>query len=155
QFYPNANCQNLGPGNPYTSYGWRYAYGRYGGYFSRPLYPYPYRRHSDGTPQACAAAAPHPPLISLAHLCPPLLPGRGDFTVHHGPAAGADLRALAMHAGGNARNIRDFVRAKPHGVASAHLLGFRGERQARRCRECDARNGDGESEYQLACLADS
>jgi hypothetical protein len=22
QFYPNANCQNLGPGNPYTSYGW-------------------------------------------------------------------------------------------------------------------------------------
>jgi hypothetical protein len=28
QFYPNANCQNYGPGNPYTSYGWRYAYGR-------------------------------------------------------------------------------------------------------------------------------
>ncbi|MFX7556090.1 hypothetical protein ABTJ70_18845, partial [Acinetobacter baumannii] len=28
QFYPNANCQNLGRGNPYTSYGWRYAYGR-------------------------------------------------------------------------------------------------------------------------------
>ena len=23
QFYPNANCQNYGPGNPYTSYGWR------------------------------------------------------------------------------------------------------------------------------------
>jgi hypothetical protein len=22
QFYPNANCQNLGRGNPYTSYGW-------------------------------------------------------------------------------------------------------------------------------------
>ncbi|WJR77327.1 hypothetical protein [Bradyrhizobium sp. NP1] len=22
QFYPNANCQNYGPGNPYTSYGW-------------------------------------------------------------------------------------------------------------------------------------
>lgn len=20
--YPNANCQNYGPGNPYTSYGW-------------------------------------------------------------------------------------------------------------------------------------
>jgi len=34
QFYPNANCQNYGPGNPYTSYGWRrgyrsYAYGGY------------------------------------------------------------------------------------------------------------------------------
>ena len=26
QFYPNANCQNYGPGNPYTSYGWRRAY---------------------------------------------------------------------------------------------------------------------------------
>jgi hypothetical protein len=23
QFYPNANCQNYGPGNPYTSYGWQ------------------------------------------------------------------------------------------------------------------------------------
>lgn len=23
QYYPNANCQNLGPGNPYTSYGWQ------------------------------------------------------------------------------------------------------------------------------------
>ena len=22
QFYPNANCQNYGRGNPYTSYGW-------------------------------------------------------------------------------------------------------------------------------------
>lgn len=30
QFYPNANCQNLGPGNPYTSYGWRRGYGSYG-----------------------------------------------------------------------------------------------------------------------------
>ncbi len=27
QFYPNANCQNYGPGNPYTSYGW--SRGRY------------------------------------------------------------------------------------------------------------------------------
>ena len=26
QFYPNANCQNYGRGNPYTSYGWRRAY---------------------------------------------------------------------------------------------------------------------------------
>jgi len=37
QFYPNANCQNLGPGNPYTSYGWRQAYGRYA------YHPYPHR----------------------------------------------------------------------------------------------------------------
>jgi hypothetical protein len=29
QFYPNANCQNKGPGNPYTGYrrsGWRNGY---------------------------------------------------------------------------------------------------------------------------------
>lgn len=25
QFYPNANCQNYGRGNPYTNYGWRRA----------------------------------------------------------------------------------------------------------------------------------
>jgi hypothetical protein len=37
QFYPNANCQNYGPGNPYTSYGWRYAYGR-AGYYPRRIY---------------------------------------------------------------------------------------------------------------------
>ena len=30
QFYPNANCQNYGRGNPYTSYGWRRAYRSYG-----------------------------------------------------------------------------------------------------------------------------
>ena len=38
QFYPNANCQNYGPGNPYTSYGWRRAYG----YAGQPHY---YRGH--------------------------------------------------------------------------------------------------------------
>ena len=38
QFYPNANCQNYGPGNPYTSYGWRQAYG----YSAHPRY---YRGH--------------------------------------------------------------------------------------------------------------
>jgi hypothetical protein len=43
QFYPNANCQNYGPGNPYTSYGWRYAYGRYG-HYPRRLH-YRYRRY--------------------------------------------------------------------------------------------------------------
>jgi hypothetical protein len=28
QFYPNANCQNLGPGNPFTELpgGWRHGY---------------------------------------------------------------------------------------------------------------------------------
>ena len=30
QFYPNANCQNYGRGNPYTSNGWRRAYYSYG-----------------------------------------------------------------------------------------------------------------------------
>jgi hypothetical protein len=29
QFYPNANCDNLGPGNPYTSDGWRTNYDAY------------------------------------------------------------------------------------------------------------------------------
>ncbi len=29
QYYPNANCQNLGPGNPYTSNGYRQEYGAY------------------------------------------------------------------------------------------------------------------------------
>jgi hypothetical protein len=28
QFYPNANCQNYGPGNPFVSYGSRQAYAR-------------------------------------------------------------------------------------------------------------------------------
>jgi hypothetical protein len=31
QFYPNANCQNYGRGNPYTSYGWRRTGHRYYG----------------------------------------------------------------------------------------------------------------------------
>ena len=44
QFYPNANCQNLGPGNPYTSYGWRYAYGRYG-HYPRRVYHHRYYRY--------------------------------------------------------------------------------------------------------------
>ena len=43
QFYPNANCQNYGPGNPYTSYGWRGAYG----YSGHPHYywSHRHRRH--------------------------------------------------------------------------------------------------------------
>jgi len=39
QFYPNANCQNLGPGNPYTSYGWAT------GSEPRVRYGYPSYRH--------------------------------------------------------------------------------------------------------------
>jgi hypothetical protein len=31
QYYPNANCQNLGPGNPYTSDGYKYEYGSHAG----------------------------------------------------------------------------------------------------------------------------
>jgi hypothetical protein len=33
QYYPNANCQNLGPGNPYTGsyrHGWRNGYAQMG-----------------------------------------------------------------------------------------------------------------------------
>jgi hypothetical protein len=44
QFYPNANCQNYGPGNPYTSYGWRYAHGSHGGYYPRRFH-HRYRRY--------------------------------------------------------------------------------------------------------------
>jgi hypothetical protein len=43
QLYPNANCQNYGPGNPYTSWGWRYAYGRYDHYPRR--FHHRYRRY--------------------------------------------------------------------------------------------------------------
>ena len=43
QFYPNANCQNYGPGNPYTSYGWRRAYAWHG-YYPRRLHHH-YRRY--------------------------------------------------------------------------------------------------------------
>ena len=44
QFYPNANCQNYGPGNPYTSYGWRGAYARHG-YYPHRVYHHRYRRY--------------------------------------------------------------------------------------------------------------
>jgi hypothetical protein len=47
QFYPNANCQNYGPGNPYTSYGnyygWRRAYA-WDGYYPRRFH-HRYRRY--------------------------------------------------------------------------------------------------------------
>ena len=51
QFYPNANCQNYGPGNPYTSYGNvygnSYGYGRayaWHGYYPRRIHRH-YRRY--------------------------------------------------------------------------------------------------------------
>jgi hypothetical protein len=44
QFYPNANCQNYGPGNPYTSYGWRRSYAYYGnGHYPRRVYRHGHR----------------------------------------------------------------------------------------------------------------
>jgi hypothetical protein len=39
QFYPNANCQNYGPGNPFTSWGTHYQYGAYGAYGRSGYYP--------------------------------------------------------------------------------------------------------------------
>ena len=41
--FPNANCQNFGPGNPYTSYGSRRAYA-YHGYYPRRFH-HRYRRY--------------------------------------------------------------------------------------------------------------
>jgi hypothetical protein len=43
QFYPNANCQNYGPGNPFVSYGSRRAYARQV-YHPRRVY-HRYRRY--------------------------------------------------------------------------------------------------------------
>jgi hypothetical protein len=51
QFYPNANCQNLGAGNPYTGggywgpgyqqgYGWQQGYASMDRPVERRLYPY-------------------------------------------------------------------------------------------------------------------
>jgi hypothetical protein len=55
QFYPNANCQNEGPGNPYTGggywgRGWQQGYGYWGrgwqqGYASMDRHWYPLRRY--------------------------------------------------------------------------------------------------------------
>ncbi len=43
-FYPNANCQNLGPGNPYTGVpagGWRNDYA----YMGRARWHHPHHHH--------------------------------------------------------------------------------------------------------------
>jgi opacity protein-like surface antigen len=45
QFYPNANCQNYGRGNPYTSYGWRRAYNSSYGYRGHHRYYQGHRYH--------------------------------------------------------------------------------------------------------------
>jgi hypothetical protein len=43
QFYPNANCQNLGPGNPYQNRGgWRRGYAYMG---HRPWHHHHYHHH--------------------------------------------------------------------------------------------------------------
>jgi hypothetical protein len=41
KFYPNANCQNYGPGNPYTDGGYR---GSYDGMYHRRWHPH-HRHH--------------------------------------------------------------------------------------------------------------
>lgn len=45
QFYPNANCQNYGLGNPYTSYGWQGAYRSYGYTYGYGGYRHHHRRY--------------------------------------------------------------------------------------------------------------
>ena len=46
QFYPGANCQNLGPGNPYTEGGyWRNGNAMMLGHVTESAEPEPYRYH--------------------------------------------------------------------------------------------------------------
>jgi hypothetical protein len=45
QFYPNANCQNLGPGNPYTDGGWRNGYAMMPGLATQSAEADAYRYH--------------------------------------------------------------------------------------------------------------
>ena len=46
QFYPNANCQNLGPGNPYTDGGsWRNGNAMVLGHVAQSSEPEAYRYH--------------------------------------------------------------------------------------------------------------
>jgi hypothetical protein len=47
QFYPNANCQNLGPGNPYTSGGWRTNYDAYRNNYAYMAQPRLHHAHRD------------------------------------------------------------------------------------------------------------
>ncbi len=61
QFYPNANCQNKGPGNPYTGYGY-YGDRAWQGSYNGPSYaerngfvctPGTWFRGADGRPHPC------------------------------------------------------------------------------------------------------
>jgi hypothetical protein len=45
QFYPNANCQNLGPGNPYTYGGYYRDYNWQNGMATQTAEPDAYRYH--------------------------------------------------------------------------------------------------------------
>jgi hypothetical protein len=46
QFYPNANCQNLGPGNPYTDGGyWRNHWRNGHAYMEQPRWHVHHRAH--------------------------------------------------------------------------------------------------------------
>ena len=62
-----------------------------------------------------------------------LASARGVVAVHHGAAAGADIGALLVHAGGDSLDVGDFMAAQPHGVAGAHLLRVRREGRAGAC----------------------
>jgi hypothetical protein len=44
QFYPNANCQNYGPGNPYTDGGYYRDNGWQNGYAMMPRHTYRHER---------------------------------------------------------------------------------------------------------------
>jgi hypothetical protein len=44
QYYPNANCQNLGPGNPYTNRGY-YQQGNWNNGYARMQYHRHHRMH--------------------------------------------------------------------------------------------------------------
>ena len=44
QFYPNANCQNYGPGNPYTDGGYYRDNGWQSGYAMMPRHTYRHKR---------------------------------------------------------------------------------------------------------------
>jgi hypothetical protein len=152
QFYPDANCENYGPVIPTRATATAMAGGA--------LMPGTAIIRAASTIAIAAiertkpgASHPRPGACSGRPLDRGLIvvggtpaTTRGGFPLHHGTAAGADLGALADHASGDPADVRDFARAKPHGVARTHVLGFRGEGQARRCREADGANGDGASE---------
>ena len=54
-----------------------------------------------------------------------------EILVHHGTAAGGEIRAMLDHAGGDLGNVGNFRTAEAEGVAGAHLLRLRGVGEAR------------------------